>query len=65
MRYIDTRQQRDYSQEELIALWNGIAKPFPSSYYQSEKSLIIQKNASLWRDYQEMVPYAQEYESDG
>ncbi|MBH8566730.1 hypothetical protein I8748_32040 [Nostoc sp. CENA67] len=63
MHYIDTHQERDYSQEELIALCTGNAKPFPSSYYQSEKSLITEKNASHWREYQELEK--QEYEEEG
>ncbi|MBW4675942.1 MAG: hypothetical protein KME52_18545 [Desmonostoc geniculatum HA4340-LM1] len=65
MRYIDTHQERDYTKEELMALWTGAAKPFPNSYYQSEKSLITDKNASAWREYQELMPQAQEYEADG
>lgn len=65
MRYIDTRQERDFTQEELIDLCTYKAKPFPNSYYQSEKSLITQKNAQAWIEYQELLLVQQEYEEDG
>ncbi|TFI51040.1 hypothetical protein BLD44_028605 [Mastigocladus laminosus UU774] len=49
--YIDTNKET-YTKDELVALLTGQAKPYPKSYYQTEKSLVTRKNASKWVDYQ-------------
>lgn len=48
-RYIETRNE-NITTEEAIALYNCEAKPYPNSWYQSEKSFVTQRNASMWRD---------------
>jgi len=51
-RYIETRNE-NITTEEAIALYNCEAKPYPNSWYQSEKSFITRRNANQWWDLQD------------
>lgn len=53
-RYIETRNE-DISIEEVIALCNYEAKPYPALWYENAKSVTTRRNASQWRDYQDCL----------
>ncbi|WP_157943247.1 hypothetical protein [Nostoc sp. CENA543] len=55
MTYIDCREERDFTVEELTALLTRTAKPYPNSWYESPQSRITSKNASQWINYQELT----------
>lgn len=55
MTYIDCKEQRDFTVEELTALLTGSAKPYPNGWYVNEKSIITKKNANFWTSYQELT----------
>lgn len=47
MRYIDCYENRNYSSEELQALVNGDAKPYPQGWYESETEIIERRNSEF------------------
>lgn len=54
MVYIDTREEREFSDKELLNLLNGNAKPYPNSYYTSEQEIINYKNTNFDLDWEAM-----------
>ena len=48
--YIDCREEREFTTEEVLALCNGHAKPFPNGYYQTEEEIIERRNDALESD---------------
>lgn len=47
MRYIDCNKNRNYSVEELQALVNGNAKPYPCGWYENEADIIARRNDAI------------------
>ena len=62
-RYIESRNE-NITAEEAIALYKREAKPYPSLWYQSEKSFVTQRNASMWRDRQDCLEAIASGETD-
>lgn len=47
MQYIDCHEDKNYSVDELQALVNGHAKPYPQGWYATEAEIIETRNAAI------------------
>ena len=56
MTYIDCREEREYTQEELLKLCGGEAKPYPNSWYATEQDILLRKNQCFRDEYADIDP---------